>query len=80
MYRCIGCIVDGKKYLVMFRHIPSIATKAAGKCHHYGRNTMMMSSYVASIDQGTSSSRVILYDAETLAPKSSHQVRPRKYL
>ena len=31
-------------------------------------------SYLASIDQGTSSSRVILYDAETLAPVSSHQV------
>ena len=31
-------------------------------------------SYLASIDQGTSSSRVILYDAETLAPVASHQV------
>jgi len=34
------------------------------------------STYVAAIDQGTSSSRVILYDAETLAPvpDGSHQV------
>jgi len=31
-------------------------------------------SYLAAIDQGTSSSRVILYDAETLRPVASHQV------
>ena len=31
-------------------------------------------SYLASIDQGTSSSRVILYDAESLEPVASHQV------
>mmetsp|Transcript_5644 Transcript_5644/g.17607 ORF Transcript_5644/g.17607 Transcript_5644/m.17607 type:complete len:529 (+) Transcript_5644:583-2169(+) len=30
--------------------------------------------YLASIDQGTSSSRVVLYDAATLAPVASHQV------
>ena len=32
------------------------------------------SSLIASIDQGTSSSRVILYDAVTLRPVASHQV------
>ena len=32
------------------------------------------SSLIASIDQGTSSSRVLLYDAETLKPVASHQV------
>ena len=31
-------------------------------------------SYVAAIDQGTSSSRVILYDTSTLKPVASHQV------
>lgn len=31
-------------------------------------------SYLAAIDQGTSSSRVILYEASTLAPVASHQV------
>ena len=31
-------------------------------------------SYLAAIDQGTSSSRVILYDAATLAPAASHQL------
>ena len=31
-------------------------------------------SYVAAIDQGTSSTRVILYDADSLAPVASHQV------
>ena len=30
--------------------------------------------YFAAIDQGTSSSRVILYDRDTLAPVTSHQV------
>jgi glycerol kinase len=37
-------------------------------------NVRLKSTYVAAIDQGTSSSRVILYDAETLAPKASHQI------
>ena len=31
-------------------------------------------SYLAAIDQGTSSSRVILYDAESMKPVASHQV------
>eukprot|EP00591_Stephanopyxis_turris_P010983 CAMPEP_0195511574 /NCGR_PEP_ID=MMETSP0794_2-20130614/3845_1 /TAXON_ID=515487 /ORGANISM="Stephanopyxis turris, Strain CCMP 815" /LENGTH=545 /DNA_ID=CAMNT_0040639201 /DNA_START=218 /DNA_END=1855 /DNA_ORIENTATION=+ len=31
------------------------------------------STYIAAIDQGTSSSRVILYDSETLTPVASHQ-------
>ena len=38
------------------------------------RNVRLKSTYVAAIDQGTSSSRVILYDAETLAPRASHQI------
>ena len=38
------------------------------------RRAASMLSYLASIDQGTSSSRVILYDAETLEPVASHQV------
>ena len=38
------------------------------------RQTTRSLSYLASIDQGTSSSRVILYDAESLTPVASHQV------
>ena len=38
------------------------------------RQTTRSLSYLASIDQGTSSSRVILYDSESLTPVSSHQV------
>ena len=33
------------------------------------------STYIAAIDQGTSSTRVILYDQGTLVPKASHQVQ-----
>ena len=32
------------------------------------------SSYIAAIDQGTSSTRVILYCSDTLQPKASHQI------
>jgi len=45
---------------------PALATR--GLC------ARAASSLIASIDQGTSSSRVILYDAVTLRPVASHQV------
>ena len=38
------------------------------------RGPFRCASYLASIDQGTSSSRVILYDVDSLAPVASHQV------
>ena len=41
---------------------------------HITRAHSRASHYFAAIDQGTSSSRVILYDSDTLAPVSSHQV------
>ena len=41
------------------------------------RYTSLKGNYIAAIDQGTSSTRVILYDAKTAAPvaNGSHQVQ-----
>ena len=44
--------------------------------HRSARSARQKSTYVAAIDQGTSSSRVVLYDAQTLqpVPNGHHQV------
>jgi hypothetical protein len=41
---------------------------------HLGPPPRRLSSYIAAIDQGTSSTRVILYCSDTLQPKASHQI------
>ena len=71
---CHGLLAAKKNTFVGIKMLRATTRFLAPSSRAVRTSVRAASSYVAAIDQGTSSTRVILYDVESGAPVDSHQV------